>query len=215
MVLSSVQIGPVVIDPAIFIGIITAIAIIIIGYFIGAIIGFVVKKGVEKTKIEKWIEKTGRLDALGGMEPPALVGALVKWWVFSIVLFISADSIIGLETVSNFLRDVAGWIPQLLIGIVILIAGLIIADFAADSISKAKKFKGIKLISPLVRILIIIYFLTIALEVIGLKVVLAQTTLLILVAGIVLALSLAIGIGFGFAFRKTAEKLLTNLEKKL
>ena len=212
--LSSIQVGPLFIDPNIIVGFIIAILILIVGYFIGAFVGFVVKKAVEKTKLEKWLEKTGRIDALGGLEPPALIGALTKWWVFSLALFIAADYI-ELKTVSGFLQSVAMWIPHLLAGILILIAGLIIADFAADSMAKAKKLKGVKLISPLIRILVIIYFLTIALEVIGIRVVLAQTTLLIVISGIVLALALAIGIGFGFGFRRQAEKILTNLEKKL
>ena len=214
MVLSSIQMGPLIIDPNVIIGFIVALVILIVGYFIGAFIGHIVKKGVEKTKLEKWLEKTGRIDSLSGIEPPRLIGSLVKWWVFSLALFLAADYI-ELLTVSEFLKNVAAWIPQLLAGILIIIAGLVIADSAADSTSKAKKLKGIKLISPIVRVLIIIYFLTIALDVIGIRVVLAETTLLILVGGIVLALALAIGIGFGFGFRKQAEKIIVNIEKKL
>ncbi len=214
MVLSSVEIGPLIIDPNIIVGFIIAIIILILGYFIGAIIGHIIKKIVERTKLEKWIESTGRLGALGGIEPPSLMGGLVKWWVFSIALLIATDYI-ELTTVSRFLQSIAVWIPQLLAGILIVIAGLIIADFAAAVISKAKKLKGIKIVSPIVRVLIIIYFLTIAFQVIGIRVGLAENTLLIIVAGIVLALAIAIGIGFGFAFRKHAEKILTTMEKRM
>ena len=206
--------GPLVIDPNILVGFIVALVILIVGYFVGAFIGHIVKKVIERTKLEKWLEKTGRIDSLGGIEPPRLMGSLAKWWVFSLALFLAADYV-GLLSVSRFLENVAAWIPQLLAGILIIIAGLIIADFAADSISKAKKLKGIKLISPLVRVLIIIYFLTIALDVLGIRVVLAEKTLLMLVGGVILALELEIGIGFGFGFRKQAEKIIVNIEKKL
>ena len=208
------QMGSIIIDPNIILGFIIALLILIVGYFVGVFVGHIVRKGVEKTSLEKWLEKTGRLDALGGMQPPRLVGSLAKWWVFSLALFLAADSI-QLMTVSDFLKSVAAWIPQLLAGILIIIAGLIIADFAADNVYRAKKLRGIKIISPIVRVLIIIYFLTIALDVIGIRVDLAQDTLLIIVGGIVLALALAIGIGFGFGFRKHAEKIVGDVMRKI
>jgi hypothetical protein len=195
-------------------GLVGAILVLILGYFIGVLVGHGVRKAIEKTKLEEWIEKTGRIDALGGIKPPRLVGTLVKWWIF-IAFLAPAANMVKLAALESLLKGLAVWLPHLLAGIVIIIVGLIIADFAADSVSGAKKLKGIKLISPLVRVLILVYFITIALQEMGIRLVLAETTLLIFVGGIVLALSITIGIGFGFAFRKQAEKILTNIEKKI
>jgi len=187
---------------------------LIIGYIIGSIVGRIVKKVIERTKLEKWLEKTGRLDALCGIEPPKLLGSLVKWWIF-IAFLTPATYYIQLGNLAGMIEDVARWLPLLLAAIIIMIVGLVVADFAANSISTAKKLKGIKLISPFARVLIIVYFLIWALDTIGLPVDLITNTLLILVGAIVLPLAIAMGIGFGFAFKKQAEKILINLEKKL
>jgi len=194
-------------------GLVYAFFVLLIGYIIGGLVGIIIKKGLERTKLEKWLEKTGRLDALGGLHPPKLIGTLARWWVF-IAFLVPAANLIKLEALASLLNGLAQWLPHLLAGIVIMIVGLLVADFAADSISAAKKLKGIRIISPFVRVLLIIYFLTIALQEIGVRVVLAETTLLLIIGGIVLAFALALGIGFGFGLRKHAEKIIGNLEKR-
>jgi len=195
-------------------GLVYAFFVLLIGYIVGNLVGIIVKKGLDRTKLEKWLEKTGRLDALGGLNPPKLLGTLVKWWVF-IAFLVPAANLIKLEVLASLLMGLAQWLPHLLVGIVIMIVGLIVADYAADSISAAKKLKGIRIISPFVRVLLIIYFLTIALEEIGVRVILAEGTLLLIIGGIVLAIALAVGIGFGFGIRKYAEKIIAHLEKRL
>lgn len=222
MVVDVVQIGPLLFNFKslwnFIMGFVLILVIAILGYLIGAIIGSFIKKAIEKTKLEHWIEKAVRSEALGGIEPPALIGSLVKWWIFALALFIAADSItqyIELEQVSVFLLGVSAWIPKLLVAVLIIMAGLVLADFAANGMSKAKKLVGIKPLSALVKVLIIIYFAIIALDIAGIKVALAETTFLIIISGIVLAFSLAIGISFGFAFKNQAEKILVNLQKKL
>lgn len=199
-------------------GLIGALVIIILGYIVGAIIGFVVRKALEKTKFEKWLEnlfaKTGRSDVLGGIEYARLIAALLKWWVF-IAFLIPAANLIQLEGLSAMLRAFALWAPHLLAGVIIVIVGLFLADWASDCVSKAKRFKGIRLLSPLVRAIVVIYFILIALGEIGLRVALAENTVLIIVAGITLALALALGISFGYAFREKAKKIIDDVSKRI
>jgi hypothetical protein len=210
--------GPFVIDPTylltVLLGFIIAIFILVIGYLIGALVGRIIKKAIEKTQVHAWIEKTGRVNSLGGVQPSALIGSLAKWWIFSLSMLLAADYI-NLHEVSQFLNGVAIWIPQLLAGILIVLAGLIIADFVVEVISKAKKLKGVKIVSSIVRAFIIIAFVIEALDVIGIKITIAEYSWYIILSGVVLALSLAIGIGFGLAFKDKAGRILEGLEKRL
>ncbi len=195
-------------------GLLAALLTIVIGYFIGLFVGLVVRKGLEHTKLQKWLVKTGRADSLGGLDAPYILGALVKWWIF--IAFLSpAASLINLGELSMMLNSVASWLPHLLAAVIIMIVGMVLADFAEDKVLKAKKVKGIKLIGSIVKIVIIIFFLSIALKEIGIQIALAETTLLIILSGIVLALSLAIGIGFGLGIRKHADKIMSKMLKKL
>jgi len=195
-------------------GLIAALITVVIGYFVGLLVGTLLRKGLEKTKLQDWLKKSGRDKSLGGLNAPRIIGSLVKWWIF--IAFLSpAAGLIMLTPLANMLAAVAQWLPHLLAGIIIMIVGVVLADFAADKISVAKKMKGVGAIGTIVKVSIVVFFLSISLKEIGIKVTLAETSLLIVITGVVLALSLAIGISFGFALRKHADKMLTNFFKKI
>lgn len=195
-------------------GIIAALIIILAGYIIGILIGFLVGKIVEKFKVDKWIESTGRIDALGGLTLSGIVARLVKWWVF-IAFLIPAAGQLKVPELSSSLIKLAEWVPQLILGIVIMIIGLLFADFLADAAAQAKKLKGIRAVSSLIRVATIIFFANIALRQIGIEIQFAENVLLIIIGGIVLSLALAIGIGFGFGLKKHADGIIKDLRKNL
>jgi hypothetical protein len=189
-----------------------AIAVLVLGYLVAVIIGQIVRKALEHTNIEQWLVKTGRLHALGGIQPPVLIANLIKWWIF--ISFLSpAANLIELSSLGSLLEQLALWLPHLLAGVVIVMLGLILGEIAAEHIIKAEKLKGIKIIAVLARILIVVFFLDIGLTELGIQITLAQSTFLILIAGLTLAVALAIGISFGFALQKNAEKIIKNLGK--
>lgn len=205
------QWGTLIIDPNIILGFIIALVILIVGYFVGALVGHIVKKGIEKTKLEKWLEKTGRMGSLGGIEPPRLIGALAKWWVFSLAVLLAADTV-ELTALGDFLYWVATFlIPKLLVGILIVIAGLIIADFAYEVITKAKKLKWAKVFGMVVKVIITVFAVLIALDNLGIQVKLAEYSWYIILGGLMLAFA----ISFGLAFKKQAEKIVGDMSKKL
>ncbi|MAG17911.1 MAG: hypothetical protein CL944_00350 [Candidatus Diapherotrites archaeon] len=188
-------------------GIVGALLVIGIGYLVGLIVGDVLTKILQKLNADDWLKKIKRADALGGVTISSLAGKLVKWWIF-IGFLASAANLIELEAVAAILTDVAIWAPHLIIGVIIMAAGLLIADYAAAEIAKAKKFKAV---SAAVRIFILIYFAIYALKEVGLRVELAESTLLIIIAGIVFALSL----GFGLGLKTHAEQIIGDMRKEI
>ena len=191
-------------------GIIAAILLLIFGYIVSSFIGLITKWIIKKTRIDDWLEKTGRSDAIGNMHVSEITGKLVKWWVF--ILFLTTAANVGqLEQLASIFTSIFLWAPHLIAGIIIMIAGLIFADFLADSVTEAKKLKHIKSISVLIRIVTIIFFAEIALREIGINLVLAETKLLMLIGGSILILV----IGFGVGLIKHAEESIRDWKKKL
>tara|TARA_Y100000310_G_scaffold246052_1_gene251168 strand:- start:8721 stop:9383 length:663 start_codon:yes stop_codon:yes gene_type:complete len=191
-------------------GIVFAVLTIVLGYIVGAFTGWVVKHILQRSKVDEWLVKMGRADSLGGLQVSNVSGQLIKWWV--IVAFLSpAANWLELGQLSAILERVALWAPNLIAGVVIMLVGLIVADFFADATAHAKKLKGIRAISSFIRIVTIIFFAEIALRQIGINIVLAETTILIIIGGIVLALA----IGFGLGLRKEAEGIIRDLRKHL
>ena len=132
--------------------------------------------------------------------------------LFIFIAFLSpAATYVRLDALAEMLKLLAVWLPHLLAAIIIVLIGLIVADFAAEIIVKAKKIKGIRIISKTVKALIIIYTVAIALDQIGIQVQLAEYSWYIILGGIMLAFA----ISFGLAFKKQAEKLVGDFTKKL
>ncbi len=194
--------------------IIGAILLIAFGYIISAFIGLIVKKALVKVGLDKWYESTGKHTALGQMSLSHLLAGMLKWYLFALFL-VPAVSIIQLDVFANLLTQIALWIPNLLVAILIVLAGIIVADIAASKLAHAKKIGWIKSLTPPIKFIIIIFFLDVALRQIGIDFTLASSTFLIILGGIVLALALAIGISFGYALRPEVEKAIKELKKKL
>ena len=190
-------------------GIVFALLTIVLGYIIGTFVGWIIKRALQKVKLDDWLVKIGRADSLGGLKVSNISGKLIKWWIIIAFLAPAADWL-ELGQLSNLLQNIALWAPNLIAGIVIVLAGLIVADFFADSAAHAKKLKGIHAISSFIRIVTIIFFADIALRQIGISIVLAETAILIIIGGIVLALA----IGFGLGLRKEAEIMIREWREK-
>lgn len=219
MVFDITQLGTELIDPLVVLGnslivnlpgIIAALLIIILGYIVGSVVGLVVRKIVEKVKVDEWLKKSGRNDSIGEVKLSKISGKLIKWWIFLIFLTPAANAI-QLERLSSILTQFALWAPHLIAGIVIIIAGLIFADFLADSAAQAKRLKGIKSISVIIRVVTIIFFADIALREIGINITFAETIFLMIIGGIILVLVIGLGIGL----IKPAQEIISNFVKKL
>lgn len=191
-------------------GIVAAIVVLVLGYLIAIAVGFAIKKIVEKTKVDKYLLKVEQPSALGGLRLSTIVGKLIKWWVF--ILFLTpAANLIKLEGLSNILTQIALWLPHLIVGIIIMIIGLMFADFLAKMINQAKSLKKIKVVSYLARSFVVIFFTVLALKEIGVNIFLAETTLLMVIGGFILILV----IGFGIGLIKPAQELISVWMKRI
>ncbi len=192
-------------------GLIGAIILMVIGYFIGAFFEAVIKSALMKAGLDHWVEKHEKHKPLGHLSVSAIAGAAAKWYIF--VIFLSpAASMVNLGPLSSFLAALAGWLPNVIAGVLIFLFGLVLADFAEERILLAK-FKWVKFWGALVRVIIILFVLDVALSQVGIRVHIAEATYLIILTGIVLAISLALGIGFGLGLKDEAKGLLKKIRK--
>ncbi|MFH1606597.1 MAG: hypothetical protein ABIC91_04595 [Nanoarchaeota archaeon] len=191
-------------------GVIGAIILMIIGYFIGAFFEAVIKGALIKAGLDHWVEKHERHKPLGHLQVSSVIGEAVKWYIF--VIFLSpAAAMVRLGTISSFIHSVAVWLPNLIAGVLIFLFGLILADFAEERILRAK-FKWVKFWGGLARVLILLFVLDVALTQIGIRIHIAEATYLIVLTGIVLAIALAVGIGFGLGLKDEAKGLLKKIK---
>jgi len=192
-------------------GLIGAVILLLIGYFLGALFEGIIKGALLKAGLDQWVEKHERHHAIGKASVSGIIGAAAKW--YTVVLFLSpAAALISLGVMSNLLYELARWLPHVIAGVIIFYFGLIIADMAETSI-ESHKLKWRHFWGGLARVIIILFVLDIALKEIGINIVIAESTYLIILTGIVLALAIAIGIGFGTALKPEAAKIIKKFNK--
>lgn len=195
-------------------GVVAAIIILVVGYLIAWVIGYVVDRSLTQIKLDKWIlEKTHMQKIIGAFKLTHFLAVITKWYVF--ILFLPpAAGLVQLQPLSSFLLSVALWIPNVILAVIIGIVGLMAAHYTEWKILETKA-KTAQIIAYLAKIVIVIFTLLIVLDQIGVKIAIAQTSFLIILSGIMLAIALMLGIGFGSAFKEEAKKIIKDVKKKI
>lgn len=195
-------------------GIIAAIIILVVGYLVAWVIGFIIDKALHKIKLDKWlVAKTHVSALLGDFRLTHFLAMIAKWYVF--ILFLpSAAQLIQLQPLSSFLQLVAQWIPNIILAVIIALVGFMAAHYTEWKILDTKARTG-RIVAYAAKVVIIVFTLLIVLDQIGVKISIAQTSFIVVLAGIMLAIALMLGIGFGMAFKDEARNIITQLKKKI
>ncbi|MFH1533863.1 MAG: hypothetical protein ABID64_02945 [Nitrospirota bacterium] len=193
-----------------------ALVVLIIGLLIAASLGKLVQKLIEISKIDTLIDKLGinkAFKSLGKIKVSAILGWLVKWFLILVVLMAVAD-ILGLPQIIEFLNDVALFLPNIVIAIVILLIGFIGGNFIYEVVHrsvKAAKMHSPRFLANIAKWSVIIFALMASLIQLNIAASLVQT----LFTGLIGMLALAGAIAFGLGGKDKAKEWLDSMEKKL
>ena len=195
-------------------GVVAAILILIIGYIVAWVLGRVVGGLLSRAKFDQWVlHRTNLSRIVGDFRLSHFLEIITKWYVF--ILFLpAAANVINLGSVQNFLLDIALWIPQVILGVIIGLIGIMSADYVGMKIEETRA-KAADVLASAARIVIYIFTAIIVLDQIGVKIELAANSVLIILSGIMLGLALMFGIGFGLAMQSEAKSIIVKLKKKL
>lgn len=196
---------------------VVAILIVIIGWAIGALLGRVVSQIVKSLRLDEGLRKAGLEDFLnrGGIDlnSGAFLGGLVKWFIM-LVFLIGALDVLRLTQVTEFLRNILEYIPQVIVAVLILLAAGIIGDAlkrVVVSSAKTAEVKSSGFLGSVTKWAIWIFAILVALSQLGIAPMIINT----LFTGFVVALSLAFGLSFGLGGQETASKVLDKISKEI
>ena len=195
-----------------------ALLVVLIGWIIGGLLGKVVRKVLQKLQLQSLLEKAGvnELVSRAGYDfhPERFLGALVKWFVVLAFVVVALD-ILRLQEVTTFMREVVlGYLPQVFVAVLILLAAMVIAGLAKKALAASLRAGGAsikaELLSRLAYYLIIAFGVMAALNQLKIAEELIQT----LFMGIVFALALGTGLAFGLGGKDAAGRYIDQVTRK-
>lgn len=196
---------------------IAGIIILIVGIFLAKAIEKLVEKVIAAAKIDELVQKINIVKKIeeGGTKVvfSQLFGWLVKWFLY-IVLLIAVSDILKLGQFTTFLKDIAMYLPNVIIAVLILVAGFVLGYFVDDMIVKLLKStreKLANLVGSVAKWAIIVF--TILAALIQLNV--ASQMIQMLFTAIVFMLAVAFGLAFGLGGKDAAKDLIEEVKRDI
>ncbi|MDP3710102.1 MAG: hypothetical protein Q8R29_00030 [bacterium] len=195
-----------------------ALIVFVVGWVVAVAVGKLVEQIVDSLRIDKLLMKLSfhKVWERAGWKTDsgAFVGALVRWFLI-VVFLLAAVNVLGLTQVSDFLRAVVLYLPNVIVAALILVIAAVVADAVEKLLRGSVEAMGYKgsLAGVVVRWAIWVFAVVAALLQLGIATALVQTMVTGLVAVLVLAFGLAFGLGGKEAAADAIYKLRNELKK--
>lgn len=184
--------------------------ILIIGWFIANLLARLVAGLLRRVNFNSLADRSGITGFVSGMgvdtDPSGFIALIVKWFVRLIALVVAFDAL-GLPAVSGVLRTFLLWIPNLVVGVLVLVIGGLLANAAAGLVRGSAAKAGLgnaNLLATIAKSAVWIFAIVVAVNQIGVATTLVNT----LFMGVVGAAALALGLAFGLGGRDTARQIV-------
>jgi hypothetical protein len=195
--------------------VVIAVFLFAIGWGAGSVLGRAIAHLISVLRVDAALHKAGmdKLSERAGLRISlaGLIGGLVKWLVI-VAFTIASAEILGLTQVTQLLRDILVYIPQVIIAAIVLVMATLLGDFVARLIDHSVRATGMRGHFPAQMAkwaIIIVGGVFPALTQLHIAPVLVE----VLFTGVVFALSLALGLSFGLGGRDAAAKTIEELKK--
>ncbi|MBM5789586.1 hypothetical protein FJZ23_00615 [Candidatus Parcubacteria bacterium] len=193
----------------------------IVVFLLGVVVALVLRTAIEQVikllridDLARKLEITPQFERLGiRLHIGSLLGWIVKWF-FLIVALIAATDILGWQELTGYLREIVLFIPNVIIAVVILLAGILLANFVqgiVKSAVEAAKLASADFLSGISKWAILIFSFMAALV----QLQIAPDLIRVLFTGLVFMIALGGGLAFGLGGRDQAERFLTRLKKDI
>jgi hypothetical protein len=194
-----------------------AVIILVVGWILAVAIGKLIKSLLVSARVDELGDKAGLVQVSERVGMKLSVAGTIAWlvkWFLLIAFFLAAADILGLDQVSNFLRDVLAYIPRVVTAAAILLAGLLIGRFLAKLVRGSVSAAGLAsadLLAAVTQWAIGVFTVLAVLHQLGI----ADELATVLFTGFVYMLALAGGLAFGLGGKEHAARVLDKIERDI
>lgn len=195
--------------------VIIAVVIFVLGWAAGSIVGRAVTHVLNLLRIDRALSKAG-IDEVSSktgvkVSVAGFFGGIVKWGLI-VAFSVASAEILGLTQITQLLRDILVYIPNVIVAAAALIMAALLGNFVAGLVEHSARGVGVKgnFASQVAKwAIIIVGGVFPALT----QLHIAQGLVEVLFTGVVFALSLALGLAFGLGGRDAAAKAIEKMKQ--
>lgn len=183
--------------------------ILVFGYLIAAVVGWSIVSLLDRLRFDSRMRKACNVD-LGKFELSDLIGSITKWSVF--LLFLDPAMAKLIPDKGIFAWQVIGWLPHVIVGVIVILAGVVLAQYVSAKVNKTK-IKGADWFSRLIYWTIIVLVGVVGFGQIGINTSLIENIILLIVGAMSVGLALALGISLGLGLKDDAKSIVKQIRK--
>ncbi len=194
-----------------------AVLIFVIGLILAAGLGSLVERVVRMLKVDKALEKVGlgeHVERAGLKLNTGIVLGRVVYWFVVIVFLLAVSDMLGFAALSSFLGAVLLYIPNVVVGVLIMLVTAVVANFLKKTVKSSvmsAKLHSAGFLATLTWWAIVVFGFATALGQIGLDVTILNTV----ITGIIVMFALAGGIAFGLGGKDAAAKMIERFQEQV
>ncbi len=188
------------------------LVIILAGWFIASLAEKAVAAVLRTVHFNDLAERSGFADFVRKMgvntDSSGMIGLVVKWFIRLIALVVAFDAL-GLPAVSDVLRQLLLWLPNVVVALMVLVIGGLAAHALSNVVRGAASEGGLgnpDFLAKVASTLVWAFAIVVAVNQIGIATELVNTLFMAFVG----AIALAIGLSFGLGARDTAAEIVRN-----
>ena len=193
-----------------------ALIVFIVGWAVAVSLGRLVEHIIKALRVDSVLEQLEFhkvLDRAGvKLNSGAFLGGLVRWFLIIVFLLASLD-ILHLTQVSEFLREVLAFLPQVIVAALILLIAAMVAETVERTAKASIEAAGMKsgVVTVVIRWAIWTFAVIAALYQLNVATMLLQT----LLTGLVAMLAIAGGLAFGLGGKEVAAEILGKVKREI
>jgi hypothetical protein len=144
-----------------------------------------------------------------GADASEMLGMVAKWFIRLIGAVVAFDAL-GLPAISDVLRELLLWLPNVVVALVVLVIGGLAARALSNLVRGATAEAGLtnsNMLAKLAGVMVWAFAIVVAVNQIGIATTLVNTLFMAFVG----AIALGLGLAFGLGGRETAAKIVSHM----
>lgn len=179
-------------------GLIAALLLLLVGYLTARLLrGVAIQalRGVD-TLVQRVYQRHGLETPARAQASARLLGEIV-FWVVMLFFLTAAIHMLGIDTFTAWMKSVVGYLPTLVVGALIILAGILLSNLARDLVVAATPIEpgSRRLLGRAVQIVILVLAVVIGAGQIGINITFLIITASVLMSAVLGGLALAMSLG--------------------